>query len=144
VVRLYGLRMWVEQRYKQTKDALGRRHYQVRSDRAMRRHWQLVCCAFSFCWWHDSPRPPAVAAPPDVAHESRPAAEEAAGRGGIRAMRPQVCWPVALRGVRAWPAPWIMLRRSWRSWSPLPPPAALRGLLEHLRHGHGLDLYASP
>ncbi len=22
----------------------------VRSDRAIRRHWQLVCCAFSFCW----------------------------------------------------------------------------------------------
>jgi hypothetical protein len=23
----------------------------VRSDLAIRRHWQLVCCAFSFCWW---------------------------------------------------------------------------------------------
>ena len=22
----------------------------VRSDRAIRRHWHLVCCAFSFCW----------------------------------------------------------------------------------------------
>ena len=20
----------------------------------MRRHWQLVCCAFSFCWYHAS------------------------------------------------------------------------------------------
>src|SRR5260370_16251802 len=28
--------------------------YQVRSDRAIRRHWQLVCCAFSFCWYHAS------------------------------------------------------------------------------------------
>ena len=55
-----------------------------------------------------------------------------------------MCWPVALRGVRAWLEPWLMLRRYWRSWSPLPPPPALRGLLEHLRHGHGLDLYASP
>jgi len=26
--------------------------YQVRSDQAIRRHWQLVCCAFSFCWYH--------------------------------------------------------------------------------------------
>jgi SRSO17 transposase len=54
VVRLYGLRMWVEQSYKQVKHALGWSQYQVRSDRAMRRHWQLVCCAFSFCWYHTS------------------------------------------------------------------------------------------
>jgi DDE superfamily endonuclease len=51
VVRLYGLRMWVEQSYKQVKHALGWSAYQVRSDIAIRRHWQLVCCAFSFCWW---------------------------------------------------------------------------------------------
>lgn len=51
VVRLYGLRMWVEQSYKQVKHALGWSAYQVRSDYAIRRHWQLACCAFSFCWW---------------------------------------------------------------------------------------------
>jgi hypothetical protein len=51
IVRLYGLRMWVEQSYKQVKHALGWSDYQVRSDIAIRRHWQLVCCAFSFCWW---------------------------------------------------------------------------------------------
>jgi hypothetical protein len=52
VVRLYGLRMWVEQSYKQVKHVLGFSDYQVRSDTAIiRRHWQLVCCAFSFCWW---------------------------------------------------------------------------------------------
>ncbi len=51
VVRLYGLRMWVEQSYKQVKHALGFSAYQVRSDHAIRRHWQLACCAFSFCWW---------------------------------------------------------------------------------------------
>jgi len=51
VVRLYGLRMWVEQSYKQVKHALGWSDYQVRSDLAIRRHWQLVLCAFSFCWW---------------------------------------------------------------------------------------------
>ena len=51
VVRLYGLRMWVEQSYKQIKYALGFSNYQVRNDPAIRRHWQLVCCAFSFCWW---------------------------------------------------------------------------------------------
>jgi SRSO17 transposase len=51
VVRLYGLRMWVEQGYKQVKQELGWADFQVRSDRAIRRHWALVCCAFSFCWW---------------------------------------------------------------------------------------------
>lgn len=51
VVRLYGLRIWVEQSYKQVKQALGWAEYQVRADLAIRRHWQLVACAFSFCWW---------------------------------------------------------------------------------------------
>jgi hypothetical protein len=51
IVRLYGLRQWVEQSYKQVKRELGWADFQVRSDRAIRRHWQLVCCAFSFCWW---------------------------------------------------------------------------------------------
>lgn len=51
VVRLYGLRNWVEQGYKQVKHELGWADYQVRSDAAIRRHWALVCCAFSFCWW---------------------------------------------------------------------------------------------
>lgn len=51
VVRLYGLRMWVEQSYKQVKGALGFADFQVRADHAIRRHWHLVFCAFSFCWW---------------------------------------------------------------------------------------------
>ena len=51
IVRLYGLRQWVEQGYRQVKGALGWADFQVRADRAIRRHWQLVCCAFSFCWW---------------------------------------------------------------------------------------------
>jgi hypothetical protein len=50
VVRLYGLRNWVEQGYKQVKGELGWADFQVRSDQAIRRHWILVCCAFSFCW----------------------------------------------------------------------------------------------
>jgi hypothetical protein len=51
VVRLYGLRMWVEQSYKQVKGELGFSDFQVRSDAAIRRHWQLIFCAFSLCWW---------------------------------------------------------------------------------------------
>jgi hypothetical protein len=62
VVRLYSLRNWVEQSYKQVKGELGWADFQVRSDRAIRRHWTLVCLAFSFCWraWfaeHPPPRP---------------------------------------------------------------------------------------
>lgn len=51
LVRLYALRQWVEQSYKQVKHSLGWAQYQVRSDTAIRRHWTLVCCAFTFCWW---------------------------------------------------------------------------------------------
>jgi SRSO17 transposase len=80
VVRLYGLRMWAEQAYKQTKHALGWSQYQVRSDAAMRRHWQLVCCAFSFCW-RQWPSIAAEAAPAHGDGGDGPVAGEAAGRG---------------------------------------------------------------
>src|SRR5260370_30062292 len=56
VARLYGLRQWVEQGYKQVKQELGWADFQVRADRAIRRHWALVCGAFAFCWWADSRR----------------------------------------------------------------------------------------
>jgi hypothetical protein len=90
IVRLYGLRMWVEQSYKQVKHRLGWSQYQVRSDRAMRRHWELVCCAFCFCWWaHGAtlPQEPAMAqlldndatAAAPLAREKNPAARLLAG-----------------------------------------------------------------
>jgi hypothetical protein len=87
IVRLYGLRNWVEQSYKQTRGSLGWSQYQVRSDLAMRRHWQLVCCAFSFCWYQQSHATAAVVAPApseqaeDAPASLDPAAGEAAGRG---------------------------------------------------------------
>jgi hypothetical protein len=77
IVRLYGLRMWVEQSYKQVKHALGWSQYQVRSDVAIRRHWQLVCCAFSFCWWAYGHLPTEEKAETE---DDDPAAESA-GRG---------------------------------------------------------------
>lgn len=69
VVRLYGLRMWVEQSYKQVKHALGWSDYQVRSDPAIRRHWQLVLCAFSFCWWACAEQELELGAPPEIVPE---------------------------------------------------------------------------
>src|SRR5258707_4814192 len=65
IVRIYGIRHWIEQSYKQVKDELGWADFQVRSDIAIRRHQVLVNCAFSFCWdtWSAHPPPPAATAP---------------------------------------------------------------------------------
>jgi hypothetical protein len=58
IVRLCGLRNWVEQGYKQGKQPLGWSQYQVRSERAILRHWIPVCCAFIFCWWQATQQSP--------------------------------------------------------------------------------------
>ena len=78
VVRLYGLRMWVEQSYKQVKHVLGWSDYQVRSDLAIRRHWQLVCLAFSFCWWAYGRLPAPLEQPAETGND--PPSEQG-GRG---------------------------------------------------------------
>jgi len=75
VVRLYGLRMWVEQSYKQVKGELGFSDFQVRSDEAIRSHWQLVLCAFSFCWWACT-REHEEVAPIDAVPRTQPVPEE--------------------------------------------------------------------
>lgn len=80
VVRLYGLRMWVEQSYKQVKHVLGWSDYQVRSDIAIRRHWQLVCLAFSFCWWAYGHLPTEEKVKTEKT-ENDPCADYSAGRG---------------------------------------------------------------
>ncbi|GAC1513558.1 MAG: hypothetical protein NVS2B16_18730 [Chloroflexota bacterium] len=77
IVRLYGLRRWVEQSYKQTKGALGWSDYQVRADIAIRRHWALVCYAFSFCWFHHS----RSAESGTQSADTEPAVAETTGRG---------------------------------------------------------------
>jgi SRSO17 transposase len=92
LVRLYGLRLWVEQSYKQVKGHLGWADFQVRSDTAIQRHWQLVCCAFAFCWWAWFRTPAqernrfAVLADAAAAEgpATTPAALDAAGRGENR------------------------------------------------------------
>lgn len=90
VVRLYGLRQWVEQSYKQVKQELGWADFEVRSDRAIRRHWYLVCCAFTFCWWAEwrtaEGRPAEGPVPAGSAVVSRRAGVSGAGEksGGSR------------------------------------------------------------
>jgi SRSO17 transposase len=78
IVRLYGLRNWVEQGYKQVKGELGWADFQVRSDRAIRRHWALVCCAFSFCWQTFLAADPAQPAPSELQAAAAPAAARGA------------------------------------------------------------------
>jgi hypothetical protein len=94
VVRLYALRNWIEQSYKQVKNSLGWAHYQVRKDIAMRRHWQLVCCAFAFCWWEssdlleDETSPGVVLQEKTAKKTATPAAEtQEAGEGGKKERR---------------------------------------------------------
>jgi DDE superfamily endonuclease len=126
IVRLYGLRNWVEQGYKQLKQELGWADFMVRADQAIRRHWHLVFCAFSFCWraWFATGPPPATADLPGAADSGaipapergengpRPAGHTAPGRlatdapAGARVARP-LDLPLALlaRLVECSPAP---------------------------------------
>jgi hypothetical protein len=85
---LYGLRNWVEVSDKQVKHPLGWADFQVRKDRAIRRHWELVCCAFVFCWWDwfRNPReaPPGAATAAWGEKSSRRTAGRERGCGGTR------------------------------------------------------------
>ncbi len=98
IVALYGLRNWIEQGYKQVKSELGWADFQVRADRAIRRHWTLVCCAFSFCWHagqtEAAPAPPAS---PLTATGPTAAAGQAPARGAPQRLDPD---PVATGGGR--------------------------------------------
>jgi hypothetical protein len=91
IVRIYGIRHWIEQSCKQVKDQLGWADFQARSGVAIRRHQAPVNCAFSFCqdaWFPDHPRRTSLP------HRGR---RPAAGRGGPRtaAPPPAPSWPQA-------------------------------------------------
>ena len=95
--------------------------YQVRSDRAIRRHWLLVCCAFSFCWYHASHPGSSMTAEEREASETEvpsptnvPAPAVGTGKKISQETReqPLVSWPMALRAVRGWLEPWIMRHRA--------------------------------
>ena len=137
-------------RYKHVKHALGWSEYQVRSDRAIRRHWQLVCCAFSFCWYYHShhtddqtwlPEDDQMAESQEQVRAQRSDAEKKPDEQGVR--RPLLSWPKAGRSVRAWLQPWVMLQRYWQAWSAQPPPLPLQQLLDALCLGVPLFLYSS-
>jgi hypothetical protein len=89
IVRLYSIRNWIEQSYKQVKDELGWADFQVRSDIAIRRHQVLVNCAFSFCWaaWFAHPPPAATPPAPGAGGRERGARTRRAGRTPVLATR---------------------------------------------------------
>ena len=80
ITQLYAWRNWTEQGYKYVKDELGWADFQVRGDTAIRRHWALVCAAFSFCWWQAA-RDGRLTAPRPARTESKPARAGRAGAG---------------------------------------------------------------
>jgi hypothetical protein len=144
IVRLYGLRNWVEQGYKQVKGELGWADFQVRSDRA-----SAGTGRWSAAPSRSAGRPSSPSTPPDPQRSTRrpPPRRPRGGprRAGIRAEpATKSSWPAALRAVRAWLTPCSVLQRCWRAWSPAPPPRQLQRLLDAVARGQRLYLYIPP
>jgi hypothetical protein len=152
VVRLYGLRLWVEQGYKQVKGELGWADFPVRADAAIQRHWHLVS---AFAGGPGSrPMRGRRRCPPTGTRHWLPrvlplpcplrrgggkiSANQASGEHGRSG---PVSWPVTVRQVRGWLAPWHLLGRCWRAWSSQPPPAELQALLDAVGAGRPLCLF---
>lgn len=138
IVRLYGLRNWIEQGYKKMKDELGWADFMVRSDRAIRRQWTLVCCAFAFCWWHAAGQ--SHRSDSSMQLSDTPITPPEAGKK-TSSVETLPCWPHLLRAVRAWLTPGYWLGRCWAAFASTPPPAELAALLGALNAGHGINLY---
>ena len=100
IARLYGLRTGVQQGDKQMKQELGWAGWQVRSDRAIRRHWALVGCAFSFCWWAWRRVPDASAVPTGTAAADQPVPVPSPGRG--KRGRSPICAPTGRTSPGRW------------------------------------------
>ncbi len=82
VYELYRLRDWIEHYYKPAKHELGWADYQVRPERAIVRHWQLVMLAYTFSLLVGAvPTSQAAAAGPSSA---APAETVAGGKIGTR------------------------------------------------------------
>ncbi|MER6076282.1 hypothetical protein ABT187_47730 [Streptomyces sp. NPDC001817] len=113
IIRLYGLRPWIEQSYRQIKDELGWADFQVRSDQ----------------WF----------APPGPWMSPRPTRAPTRGQRGGPAIphQPQPpCWSRALRAIRSWLTPAITLTRWWRAWTDTDPPCELQALIDAVTTGH--------
>src|SRR5262249_62016634 len=54
-----------------------------------------------------------------------------------------VPWPVTMRQVRGWLAPWHFLQRCWHAWSSRLPHAELQALLDAVAAGRPLYLFSA-
>jgi SRSO17 transposase len=123
IVRLYSLRGWIEQDYKQVKHELGWADFQVRAGHAIQRHWALVNLAFTYCWWQ--------AQPP--------------GSGtGTPAAAIEWSWNGCLRDVRSWLTPWRDLHRLLATGLLALTIPAVADLAQLLAAGTGIHLYLPP
>lgn len=71
------------------KNTLGWAHYQVRKGIVIRRHWQMVCLAFTFCWWKSSDFLEAESSPRVILGEDKhvPSAQTRTADGGTKEPR---------------------------------------------------------
>src|SRR5260370_34650485 len=71
VYEIYRLRDWIEHYYKPVKHELGWADYQLRPERAIVRHWQLVLLAYTCSLLVGAlPTAPSAATPPSTAPEA--------------------------------------------------------------------------
>lgn len=133
IVQIHGIRNWIEQSYEQVKDELGWADFQVRSDTAVRRRYQvLVKRAFSFSWdtWFTGLPPDATAAP-----------QPEPGRGERGAARRHPVGPIlaAIAGaICAWLSPGPRCSAGGPH-GPKPSPPAAASLIDSVTAGHGLN-----
>ncbi len=138
IIRLYGLRPWIEQSYKQIKDELGWADFQVRlrprhpplPDPGQLRLLLLL-------------GPMVRRTQPPGRHRAGPLLRRGAGGGA----GPCPTSPNSLTGP--WPygpsapgsPPAVTLTRWWRAWTDRDPPSELKALIDAFTTGHGIDLY---
>jgi Transposase DDE domain len=150
VYEIYRLRDWIEHYYKPVKHELGWADYQMRPERAIVRHWQLVMLAYTFSLLvgalpegeetgQTEQEPPAPAAVETVDTDA-PVSGSAGGKSGpAAAAGARIVWNATLRRVRAWVCPWARLQLYWRRWSTAAPPPELAALLAHVAHSRPLE-----
>ena len=117
------------------KDELVWADFMVRSDRAIRHFWTLVCCAFAFCWWHAAGQ--SRRSDPSMQLSDTPTKPTEAGKKTSSAQT-LPCWPHLLR---AWLTPGYWLGRCWVAFASTPLSAELAALFGALNASHGINLY---
>ena len=143
IVRIYGLRNWVEQATSRsrTSSAGPASRSAPTSPSAATRRWSTARSASA-----GTPGSP-LSPRPGRRRQARERGGTATWSRQPRACRPvppAPSWPRALRAVRSWLTPAITLTRWWQAWSKAPPPAELQHLLDAVSAGHGLFLYLPP